>query len=312
MRQPRCARSLTKHRHGASSLGRLGRGTALAEAARMISTRLALCSLLGSVLAGCPASSEQAVDGGVSADGVLTADAAADAPTPCTTNGKVYVAERLGPKLKITTHDDVITGGMAVAEVTCGAETTGLGVLKNGAMFAALTGGAIARVTATECTALTIAPALAGDVALVGRGDELLALRRADGMLWRIDPTSGAATLLSTVPGSHVESSLVGGSEGVMVYLPAELGGQGALIPIGAAGQPGPRRTVSGASTHQAQANWVSVVGDAGKLWLTMAGYFGAGGSPRTMWIPFQNDQLQSATVEYYASTVAATAATCP
>lgn len=276
----------------------------------MMSTRLAVCSLL--LLAACPPPSEDTVDGGVVDDAAPTADAAPDAPPACTTNGKVYVAERLGPELEITAYDDVVTGGTSIAEVTCGAETTGLGVLKNGGMFVALTGGTIARVTATECTALTITPALAGDVALVGRGDELLALGRADGKLWKIDPTSGAATLQSTVPGAHVESSLVGGSEGVMVYIPAGLGGQGALIPIGAAGQPGTRRTITGASSHQAQASWVSVVGDAGTLWLTMAGYFGAGGSPRTMWIRFQNDQLQAAAVEYYASTVAATAATCP
>lgn len=97
-----------------------------------------------------------------------------------------------------------------------------------------------------------------------------------------------------------------------MVYRPAGLGGKGTLIPIGPTGQPGTQRSITGASTQQAQANWVSVVGDAGKLWLTMAGYFGAGGAPRTVWIPFQNDQLPASAVEYYASTVAATAATCP
>jgi len=253
------------------------------------------------------------VDGGVgSEDAAVTADAAPDAPPVCMTSGKVFVGVRLGPELEITAYDELITGGARVAEVTCGAETTGLGVLMNGDMFVGLSTGGISHVTATACTPMVVTPALTGEVALVGRGNELLALERASGALWRIDPTTGAATMLSTIPGSHAESSLVGGSEGAMVYVPAGLGGKGSLIAIGSNGQAGSTRQITGASSHQAQAAWVSVVGDAGKLWLTMAGYFGAGGSPRTMWIPFQNDSLPSAAVEYYASTVAATAPTCP
>lgn len=263
-------------------------------------------------LAACSNPSEEAVDAGVaSADAAATTDGPVDAPG-CTTSGKVFVATRLGPAVEISAYDELVTGGAAVAQVTCGAETTGLGVLLDGAMFVGLSTGGISRVTATACTPITVTPALTGAVALVGRGDELLALERASGALWRIDPASGAATMLSTIPGAHSDSSLVGGSEGVMVYVPAGLGGKGSLIPLAANGTPGTARQITGASSLQAQANWVSVVGDAGKLWLTMAGYFGAGGSPRTMWIPFQNDQLPSAAVEYYASTVAATAPTCP
>jgi len=275
----------------------------------MTSTRLILCSLL----AACSSPSDETLDGGVTSDDAApTADAGPDAPPACATDGKVYVAARLGPELEITRYDDLFTGGGVIAEVTCGAETTGLGVLTSGAMFVGLRGGGISRVTATACTPLPITPALAGDVALVGSGDELLALERASGTLWKVDPTSGAATKLTTLPGGHSESSLVGGSEGVMVYVPAGLGGAGSLIPLGATGQPGTPRPITGASSLQAQANWVSVVGDAGALWLTMAGYFGAGGAPRTMWIRFDDDRLISPSLEYYASTVAATAATCP
>lgn len=279
----------------------------------MTSSRLSLllCPLLCLVACSSPDSSETTPDAAGSDAAPITVDAPLDAPA-CTTDGRVYVAERQGSAVAISAFDEPVVGGSEIADVTCGADATGLGVLTSGDIFVGLANGGIARVTSTACTSLTITPALTGELALVGRGSELLALERETGTLWKVDPATGAATSLSTIPGAHAESSLVGGAAEVMVYIPAGLGGTGALIPIDASGQPGTARTVTGASSYQAQAAWVSVVGDADKLWMTVAGYFGAGGSPRTIWMPFQNDALNSASVEYYASTVALTAATCP
>jgi hypothetical protein len=278
----------------------------------MLSYRVFLCGLVATTACSDPASSS-GPDAGEANDAATTLDSSTvDAAPACANDGRVYVAVRLGDELEITSYTEIVGTPTDVAEeVTCGAETTGLAALLDGSVFVGLANGGISRVTATACTALTIAPALTGEIALVGLGNGLLALERTGGGLWRIDPATGAATKLSTITGVTAGTSLVGGSGGAMVYIPAGLGGQGTLIPLDANGQPRPVRAVTGASSSQAQANWVAMVGHVDGLWLTMAGYYGAGGSPRTRWFPVANDEAGAAPIEYYASTIAATAATC-
>lgn len=249
-------------------------------------------------------------------DAALGGDAATvllDAPAPpaCTTDGKVYVAEGLNGSLSISRYDDVLTAGAEIADVDCPAAPTAIAVLDDGSMFAALTGGQIARVTSTSCTPFAITPALSGDVALVGIGGELVALQRTGGALWRIEPATGAATSSGTIAGVNAMTSLVGGEDGAAVYVPAGLGGSGKLIPLNAQLTAGPPVTISGASSTQAQADWVGAVVDKGKLWMTASGYYGAGGGRKTMWLPVENNAVSYAAIEYYGPTIAVTAATC-
>lgn len=262
-------------------------------------------------LSACPSPREDAAapDAAISTDASPSIDAAL--PPACTTNGKIYVAEGLNGSLSVAQYDEVLTAGSEIADVDCAAAPTALGVLRDGSMFAALTGGAIARVTATECTAIAITPALNGDLALVGLDDELLALERTGGTLWRIDPATGAATNVGTLTGITADTSLVGGDT-LAVYVPAGLGGTGKLVPLNAQLQPGAPTTINGASSTQAQADWIGFVGDGGKLWMTASGYYGAGGGRKTMWMPVENNGISYAAIEYYGSTIAVTAATCP
>jgi len=262
-------------------------------------------------LAACPSPREEAVepDAGVGTDASVSIDA--EVPPACTTDGKIYVAEGLSGSLRVSRFDDVLTAGAEVADVTCPTAPTALGVLRDGSMFAALTGGQIARVTDTACTPITVSPALSGDLALVGYDDKLLALERTGGGLWRIDPMTGTAVKVATIAGVNADTSLVGGDV-IGVYVPAGLGGTGKLTPLGPTLQPGTPTTITGASSTQAQADWVGLVGDAGKLWLTASGYYGAGGGRKTMWLPVENNGITYAAIEYYAPTFGVTAATCP
>ena len=110
-------------------------------------------------------------------------------------------------------------------------------------------------------------------------------------------------------------SSLVGGSFGTFVLWPAGLGGYARIAKIDLAGTLGTELAIDGASTLQAQSDWVTAVGSGTTLWLTTSGYYGAGGSRKTDWIPVElasGGQASAASYEYYGTTVAVTAATCP
>jgi hypothetical protein len=270
-------------------------------------TRLLVASVLATASCTDPATTEQ-VDSGVADDAPLSIDA----PPACTTDGRIYAVEQLGPKIEIASYAEPQADRMTVAAATCSTSVTALAILTDGRFYVGLAGGGIAQMTATACTPITITPALASDAALVGVGNQLLALERTSGKLSRIDPMTGSSTMLSTISGTDAKTSLVGGAQGPMVFVAASLGGTGKLTSLDAAGQPAPTRTITGATSSQGQADWVGLVEDGGRLWITASGFFGAGGARRTRWHIITNDQASASPLETYSSTVAVTATTCP